>query len=113
MAEIDETRAALAPLAAALTEGQAVAIHCRMGIGRSSLIAVSLLTRVGHAADDAWRRVEAARGRPVPDTPEQRAWVEVFARGSPRWREGPSHEWAGALRSARAGRTTGALRLTN
>ncbi|MGH3860965.1 hypothetical protein [Actinokineospora sp.] len=30
---------------------------------------------IGTAPEDAWGRVEAARGMPVPDTPEQRKWV--------------------------------------
>jgi hypothetical protein len=34
---------------------------------------------LGAGADDAWAEIERARGRPVPDTLEQRAWLESFA----------------------------------
>jgi protein-tyrosine phosphatase len=58
-----------------LAEGKHVAIHCRQGIGRSSLIAASLLGLLGQPSEQAFAAIEAARGRPVPDTEEQRAWV--------------------------------------
>jgi protein-tyrosine phosphatase len=53
-----------------------VGIHCRACIGRASVAAASLLIRNGAVPDEAWRQVEAARGFPVPDTPEQREWVD-------------------------------------
>ena len=56
--------------------GKAVAVHCRAGIGRSSLIAACLLLRNGMSADSAFRAIETSRGLPVPDTHEQRRWVE-------------------------------------
>ena len=59
--------------------GRSVVIHCRAGIGRSSLIAAAVLTRMGLSADEAFRLIEQARGRPVPDTPEQRRWVERYS----------------------------------
>lgn len=62
-----------------LAEGKVVALHCRAGIGRSSLIAACLLVFSGLDTETAWQRVQAARGCPVPDTPEQRQWVEEFA----------------------------------
>ena len=37
----------------------------------------------GLSPDDAFEHVRAARGSPVPDTPEQRAWVEQFAQTYP------------------------------
>jgi protein-tyrosine phosphatase len=61
-----------------LRKGAALAIHCRAGIGRSSLIAACLLTRHGFSADAAMRAIEEARGCPVPDTAEQRSWIEQF-----------------------------------
>ncbi len=65
-----------------LSEGKHVGIHCRQGVGRSAIITATLLIRAGVEGDDAWRRVEAARGYPVPDTPGQRDWVARFARRS-------------------------------
>jgi len=64
-------------LEADLTAGRHVAGHCRMGIGRTSLVAAGLLIREGTSAEDAWSAISRARGMEVPDTPEQRAWVEV------------------------------------
>lgn len=71
--------AALAPLSAALDAGQSLAVHCRAGIGRSTLLAGSLLVRRGLQPEDAWTRLATARGRPVPDTEEQRRWLITSA----------------------------------
>lgn len=62
-------------LAAEITEGRAIAIHCRMGIGRSSLIASAVMVTLGVAPDQALERLSAARGLRVPDTEAQRAWT--------------------------------------
>ena len=59
----------------ALTSGKNVAVHCRQGIGRSSLMIASLLAAAGEEPDRAFHRIEQARGRTVPDTDEQREWV--------------------------------------
>lgn len=64
-----------------LNRNLSVAIHCRAGIGRASLLAAGILVPyLGMDADAAFEQVEAARGCPVPDTAEQRAWIETFAR---------------------------------
>src|SRR5205823_2100312 len=63
-----------------LRAGMRVAIHCRQGVGRAALLAACLLAAAGVGPDVGFERIEAARGRPVPDTPEQRAWVVRFAR---------------------------------
>ena len=65
-------------LAGAWNQGRSVGIHCRAGIGRSTLIAASVLLTLGVDFDGAWHRIGAARGRPVPDTPEQKEWVRRF-----------------------------------
>jgi protein-tyrosine phosphatase len=62
-----------------LRRASAVVIHCRAGIGRSSVVAACVLARLGVAAEDALERISAARGLPVPDTDEQRALVLRFA----------------------------------
>ena len=59
--------------------GKAVAVHCRAGIGRSSMIAACLLVRNGFSVETAFRAIEASRGCQVPDMPEQRHWVERFS----------------------------------
>lgn len=63
-----------------LKEGKSVVIHCRAGIGRSGLVAACLLVLRGIPVDTAWQRLIDGRGCPVPDTPEQRDWVDRFAR---------------------------------
>lgn len=63
----------------ALKSGKNVAIHCRQGIGRSSLVIASLLAAAGEEPNEAFRRIEKARGRSVPDTDEQREWVAQYA----------------------------------
>ncbi|GAB4324853.1 MAG: hypothetical protein Kow0010_06960 [Dehalococcoidia bacterium] len=71
---------ALTDWLAALRQGRGVAIHCFGGVGRSPTLAAALLVLEGVSPGEAWRRVERARGREVPDTHEQRAWVEsLFA----------------------------------
>jgi len=56
-----------------------VVIHCRAGIGRSSLIAACVLVKMGLSPDTAFRAIEQSRGCPVPDTPQQRQWVERYS----------------------------------
>jgi hypothetical protein len=63
----------------ALRDGKNVTVHCRQGIGRSSLAAASVLVSAGERPYDAWRKIENSRGCPVPDTPEQEQWVVKFA----------------------------------
>jgi protein-tyrosine phosphatase len=58
-----------------LAAGKNIAIHCRQGIGRSGLVAASLLALSGIDPETAFQRVSAARGLPVPETPEQKRWV--------------------------------------
>jgi protein-tyrosine phosphatase len=61
-----------------LDEGLAIAIHCRAGIGRSSLVAACALICLGTDAAAAFDRIGHARGVGVPDTEAQRAWVGAF-----------------------------------
>jgi protein-tyrosine phosphatase len=66
-----------------LASGNGVLIHCRVGIGRSALIAAVVLVRSGIDADEAFARIARARGTAVPDTEEQREWVRQFAASRP------------------------------
>jgi hypothetical protein len=70
-----EMASLLTGLEQALRSGKNVAVHCRQGIGRSSLVIASLLASAGEDPDEAFRRIEEARGTSVPDTTEQRDWV--------------------------------------
>jgi protein-tyrosine phosphatase len=65
-------------LAAGLRDGRSIAIHCRAGIGRSSMIAACALILCGIDAAEALALIKAARGVSVPDTDEQRDWVIAF-----------------------------------
>jgi protein-tyrosine phosphatase len=66
-------------LASRVNQGSTVAVHCRAGIGRSSVIAACALICLGIAPDHALDMIAKARGVDVPDTAEQRAWVQAFA----------------------------------
>lgn len=68
----------VAELVARLTAGGHVVVHCRAGIGRSSLIAAMVLVRLGMDVEVAWEVIAAARGVPVPETDEQRRWVRRY-----------------------------------
>ena len=78
-ASLWETRKFVEKLTTDLAQGKNVAIHCRQGVGRSALLAASLLVHAGMDAAHAFRQIEIVRGCPVPDTLEQRQWVEKFA----------------------------------
>jgi protein-tyrosine phosphatase len=62
-----------------LGASKSVAVHCRQSIGRSSLVAATLLVSAGEDPEAAWECISRARGCPVPDTLEQRDWVKAFA----------------------------------
>jgi protein-tyrosine phosphatase len=66
-----------------LKEGKNVAIHCRQGIGRSGLIAAAALLLGDDNVDDVLEALTKARRCEVPETPEQRRWVEAFAQSRP------------------------------
>jgi protein-tyrosine phosphatase len=58
-----------------LSTNSSLGIHCRAGIGRSSLLAACLLSRNGYAPSTAFDAIAVARKCSVPDTAEQRLWV--------------------------------------
>lgn len=62
-----------------LMQGKSVLIHCRQGIGRSSLLAAAVLTLSGSNQNDAFEKIAHWRRRGVPDTREQRAWFNERA----------------------------------
>jgi len=63
----------------ALSAGRNVLIHCRQGIGRSGLVAACLLIKNGMSPGAAVEAVSAARGISVPETAEQREWIERYS----------------------------------
>lgn len=62
-----------------LSAGRNVLIHCRQGVGRTGLVAACLLIRNGMSPGAAVESVSASRGVIVPETPEQRVWIERYA----------------------------------
>lgn len=64
-----------------LNAGQAIVIHCRAGLGRAPSLAIAALLEGGMNVDEAVLRVGRARGRPVPETDEQLAFIRDFAAG--------------------------------
>jgi len=62
-----------------LTSGKSIVVHCRQGVGRSGLVAACLLVRKGMSPGAAVEKVSAARGIQVPETEEQREWIDHYA----------------------------------
>jgi protein-tyrosine phosphatase len=71
-------------LAAGLRDGRSIAIHCRAGIGRSSVIAACALIAFGVEAEQALALIKSCRGLNVPDTDAQRDWVIAFGNAATR-----------------------------
>lgn len=71
-----ETWALARTLVARFEAGKKLAVHCRMGIGRSPLLLACILVCRGMSPNDAWLRISVARGLAVPDTLEQRDWLD-------------------------------------
>jgi protein-tyrosine phosphatase len=69
----------IARIESRLQSGRSVLIHCRQGIGRAATIAIAALIHAGIELDDAIAAVAQARGRPVPETPEQLRWLREYA----------------------------------
>jgi protein-tyrosine phosphatase len=74
-----EVSAALDRLDDDLSAGKNVVIHCRQGIGRTGLVAACLLITKDLTPEVAVKILSAARGNPVPETSEQRRWIDHYA----------------------------------
>ena len=74
-----EVAAVLEKLDGDLSSGKNVVVHCRQGIGRTGLIAASLLVTKGLNTEAAIGRVRTARGTGIPETTEQRNWIDQYA----------------------------------
>jgi protein-tyrosine phosphatase len=73
--------ALVADVVSQLAAGRTVFAHCRQGIGRVGMVAAAVLIHSGQTTDAAVRSVSDARGRPVPETDDQRKWLAAFAAG--------------------------------
>lgn len=74
-----ELAAALDRINEALSSGQNVLIHCRQGIGRTGLVAACMLVTKGWDPSRAVQHLSVVRGIPVPETTEQRSWIDHYA----------------------------------
>jgi protein-tyrosine phosphatase len=66
-------------LDADLSSGKNAVVHCRQGIGRTGLVAACLLLMRGWEPETAVKSLSAAIGFSVPETPEQRRWIDHYA----------------------------------
>jgi protein-tyrosine phosphatase len=62
-------------LTSKIKSGSSVMIHCRMGIGRSTLIAAAVLLNFDKTTKDIIEKISEVRGLRVPDTEEQLKWL--------------------------------------
>lgn len=67
-------------LAGQLNIGRSIGVHCRQGIGRSGLLVAAVLLAEGIELERALKLASSARGLAVPETPEQRRWIEEYSR---------------------------------
>jgi protein-tyrosine phosphatase len=65
-----------------LAAGKNMAIHCRAGLGRSSMIAACVMISTGIDPNSVFDMIGAVRGFTVPDTDEQRDLIVKFAKHS-------------------------------
>lgn len=63
-----------------LQQNKKVVVHCRMGIGRTSMICAGLLIRNGVCPQDVFKLLSKTRTLQVPDTVEQAQWINDLSR---------------------------------
>lgn len=59
-----------------LSENKKVVVHCRMGIGRTSIVAASVLIKNGFDSGSVFDFLSKTRTLTVPDTDDQISWVK-------------------------------------
>lgn len=62
---------------AEVMSGLNVVVHCRMGIGRSSIIAGAVILHEGSKTEDIISKIKKVRGLSIPDTDEQLKWLQL------------------------------------
>ena len=65
-------------VAVLLRDNKSVVVHYRQDVGRAGLLAACALILTGISADEALSRISQARGCVVPETEEQKSFVEKF-----------------------------------
>jgi protein-tyrosine phosphatase len=78
----DNTDQLIGLLMKKINEGLSVVVHCRMGIGRSSIIAAAILLKYKFKANDIIENIIKIRGIKVPDTDDQLSWLKARERSS-------------------------------
>ena len=58
-----------------IKEKKKVVIHCRMGIGRSSILAAAIMINLGINGKGIFEKIGKFRKLEVPDTDEQKKWI--------------------------------------
>ncbi len=66
-------------LAKSVESGDNLAVHCRAGIGSSGVLVCCIMSDLGHTPEQAIEAVSAARGVPVPDTPDQIEFIRSYS----------------------------------
>ncbi len=69
----------IAQLTTEVRAGQHVAVHCRLGIGRSGMMGACILVGLGFTPDYAIFVLSRARGIRIPDTADQEQWIFRYA----------------------------------
>ncbi|PWK26135.1 Cyclin-dependent kinase inhibitor 3 (CDKN3) [Arcicella aurantiaca] len=73
-----KTKELVIVLAEKIKDNQKVLLHSRGGIGRTSMIAASILAKNGLSTQKAFDLIIKIRGIKVPDSDIQKNWVEEF-----------------------------------
>jgi protein-tyrosine phosphatase len=58
-----------------INENKRVVIHCRMGIGRASILAAAIMINLGLEGSEVFEIISIYRKLKVPDTEEQKDWI--------------------------------------
>lgn len=101
-APMSEFAAFIDAAAGRLKERQTVIVHCKGGLGRTGLVAASILIRLGRNAADATHAVRAARPGAI-ETPSQEEYVQAYQI----WLDQLRGKYRGALLGLAAGDALG------
>lgn len=52
-----------------------IVMHCRMGIGRASMLAAAIMIKLGMKEEIVFDKISEYRKLKVPDTEEQKKWI--------------------------------------
>lgn len=58
-----------------IKENKKIVIHCRMGIGRASILSAAIMIKLGINAEEVFDKISQYRILKVPDTDQQKKWI--------------------------------------